>query len=111
MRADGILQIDSRAHRTQAQNREAARERLAELLQAAAKRPKTRRATKPTKASQDKRLESKTKRARIKRARQARTGDEQPGAILSPADSASDVPASRRPAARTPVHSLRRQQT
>jgi ribosome-associated protein len=69
MNADGVLLIDSRTHRTQVQNREAARERLLELLQEAAKRPKKRRPTKPTKASKEKRLESKTKRARIKRAR------------------------------------------
>ena len=75
MSAAGILLIDSRAHRTQTQNREAARERLIELLQEAAKRPKTRRATRPTKASKEKRLEGKTKRARIKRARRT-TSDE-----------------------------------
>lgn len=75
MNAAGILLIDSRAHRTQVQNREAARERLTEMLREAAKRPKTRRATKPTKASQEKRLEGKTKRARIKRARRS-SGDE-----------------------------------
>jgi ribosome-associated protein len=75
MSAAGVLLIDSRAHRTQLQNREAARERLVELLQEAAKRPKKRRPTKPTKASKEKRLESKTKRARIKRARRT-TGDD-----------------------------------
>ncbi len=75
MNAAGVLLIDSRAHRTQVQNREAARERLTELLREAAKRPKTRRATRPTKASQEKRLEGKTQRARIKRARRT-TGDE-----------------------------------
>jgi ribosome-associated protein len=75
MNAAGVLLIDSRAHRTQAQNREAARERLTEMLHEAAKRPKTRRATRPTKASQEKRLEGKTKRARIKRARRS-SGDE-----------------------------------
>jgi ribosome-associated protein len=73
--SDGVLLIDSRTHRTQGQNREAARERLVQLLQEAAKRPKKRRPTKPTKASKEKRLESKTKRARIKRARRT-TGDE-----------------------------------
>jgi len=73
--ADGVLLIDSRAHRTQLQNREAARERLVELLQQAAKRPKKRRPTKPTKASKERRLESKTKRARIKRARRT-TGED-----------------------------------
>ena len=75
MNAAGVLLIDSRAHRTQVQNREAARERLTELLREAAKRPKTRRATRPTKASREKRLDGKTKRARIKRARRT-TGDE-----------------------------------
>ena len=44
--ADGVLLIDSREHRTQAQNREAARARLVALLQHAAQRPKTRRADK-----------------------------------------------------------------
>src|SRR6185436_17193820 len=57
LRATGVLLIDSRAHRTQTQNREAARELPIELLQEAAKRPKTRRSTRPTKASKEKRLE------------------------------------------------------
>ena len=72
MSVDGVLQIDSRTHRTQSQNREAARERLTELLREAAIPPKTRRATRPTRASKEKRLEGKTKRARIKRARRVR---------------------------------------
>jgi len=46
----GVLVIDSREHRTQAQNREAARARLVALLQHAAKRPKRRRPTRPTAA-------------------------------------------------------------
>ena len=75
MTADGVLLIDSREHRTQVQNREAARERLVALLQESAKRPKKRRPTKPTKASKEKRLESKTQRARIKRGRRT-TGDD-----------------------------------
>ena len=45
MTADGVLVIDSREHRTQAQNREAARARLLALLQHAARRPKSRRPT------------------------------------------------------------------
>src|ERR1700758_5399750 len=44
---DRVLLIDSRAHRTQARNREAARERLAALLVAAARAPRRRRATRP----------------------------------------------------------------
>src|SRR5689334_13150384 len=51
MTADGVLLIDSREHRTQPMNREAARARLVALIQAAARRPKTRRKTKPGKAA------------------------------------------------------------
>ena len=64
--ADGILVIDSREHRTQSQNREAARARLKTLLQTAAKRPKTRRATRPSAASRERRLDSKKRRAAVK---------------------------------------------
>jgi len=72
---EGVLLIDSREHRTQAQNREAARARLAALVQAAAIRPKKRRKTKPTKAAKEKRIESKKKRAAVKAGR-GRVGDE-----------------------------------
>ena len=54
MTGDEVLLIDSREHRTQAMNREAARARLVALLQAAAKRPKTRRPTKPKRAAKGK---------------------------------------------------------
>ena len=64
--ADGVLLIDSRAHRTQAQNRSAARERLVELIARAAKRPKSRRKTRPSKAAKERRLEAKVQRSRIK---------------------------------------------
>ena len=64
--ADGVLLLDSREHRTQAQNREAARARLAALIEHAAVRPRTRRATKPTKASKERRLTAKKLRANIK---------------------------------------------
>lgn len=67
--ADGMLSIDSREHRTQAQNRAAARARLAALLQQAAIRPKKRRKTKPTKAARERRLVSKSQRARVKASR------------------------------------------
>lgn len=71
---EGVLLIDSREHRTQAQNREAARARLAALVQAAAVRPKKRRKTKPSKAAKEKRIESKKKRGAIKAGR-GRVGD------------------------------------
>jgi ribosome-associated protein len=66
MTGDGVLLIDSREHRTQGQNREAARARLVALLQHAAKRPKTRRPTKPKRAAKEKRLESKRQRSEVK---------------------------------------------
>jgi ribosome-associated protein len=64
--ADGVLIIDSREHRTQTQNRDAARARLVALLQHAARRPKTRKATRPAKAAREKRLETKKRRGEIK---------------------------------------------
>jgi ribosome-associated protein len=64
--AGDILVIDSREHRTQPQNREAARARLTALVQAAARRPKRRRATRPPRVSREKRLESKKHRAQVK---------------------------------------------
>jgi ribosome-associated protein len=66
MTGDGVLLIDSREHRTQAQNREAARARLIALLQHAAKRPKTRRPTKPRKAAKEQRLDAKRRRGEVK---------------------------------------------
>jgi len=69
---DDVLLIDSREHRTQAQNREAARARLIGLLQHAAKRPKKRRPTRPGKAARERRLESKKHRSDIKASRRRR---------------------------------------
>ena len=66
MTGDDVLLIDSREHRTQAMNREAARARLVALLQLAAKRPKTRRPTKPKRAAKEQRLESKRQRSEVK---------------------------------------------
>ncbi len=71
--AEGVLLIDSREHRTQGLNREAARARLVSLLQAASKRPKRRRATRPSRASKEQRLESKKRRGEIKAFRRAKT--------------------------------------
>ena len=76
MTADGVLTIDSREHRTQAQNRAAARARLADLLRQAAIRPKRRRKTKPTKAARERRLVSKGQRAGVKAGRGRVRGDE-----------------------------------
>ena len=69
MTSDGVLVIDARRHRTQAQNREDARQRLADLLRRALVRPKRRRKTKPSKASVEKRVQSKKRRGEAKRGR------------------------------------------
>jgi ribosome-associated protein len=73
--SEGILLIDSREHRTQAQNREAARARLVALLQHAARRPKKRRPTRPGAAAREKRLASKKRRSAVKTSR--RRGDDE----------------------------------
>ncbi len=74
MTSEGVLVIEAREHRTQGRNRAAARERLVEILTAAARRPKRRRPTRPTAASREKRLDEKKRRARIKAGR--RPGDD-----------------------------------
>ena len=75
MTTEGVLVIDARVHRTQAQNREDARERLADLLRQALVKPKRRRKTRPSKASVEKRVQSKKRRAETKRGR-GRVSDE-----------------------------------
>ena len=75
--ADGKLLIDSRAFRTQTRNREAARERLAALIEKAARVPKKRRPTKPKAAAREQRLSSKKRRGATKALRSpGRSGDE-----------------------------------
>jgi ribosome-associated protein len=68
---DGVLQIDSRAHRTQAQNREAARMRLAELVAAATRVPKRRRPTRPKAGAKEARLATKKRRSTVKSLRRS----------------------------------------
>jgi ribosome-associated protein len=70
--ADGVLVIQANRFRDQAKNRADARERLAALIVAASHVPKRRIATKPTRASKERRIESKKNRATIKRGRTAR---------------------------------------
>ena len=69
MTKDGVLVIDSREHRTQAQNRAAARSRLLALLRQAARRPKSRKKTRPTRAARERRLAAKVQRASVKAGR------------------------------------------
>ena len=69
MTADGILIIDSREHRTQAQNRDAAHARLIALVKRAATRPKVRRPTRPRAAAREQRLATKKRRSAVKKLR------------------------------------------
>ena len=75
MTTDGVLLIDSREHRTQLQNRVAARRRLVALLQQATRRPKKRRPTKPRAGASEKRLASKKIRSAVKRSRGRQSED------------------------------------
>ncbi|WP_440056269.1 alternative ribosome rescue aminoacyl-tRNA hydrolase ArfB (plasmid) [Pseudoalteromonas sp. T1lg65] len=63
---EGVLVIKAQSHRTQEQNKEEALERLKAIILAAVKVEKNRKPTKPTKGSQKKRLNSKTKRGETK---------------------------------------------
>ena len=72
LNADGVLLIDSREYRLQSQNREAARARLADLIQQALIQPRKRRATKPKAGAREKRLAGKKLRGAIKQQRRRR---------------------------------------
>lgn len=72
---DGVLVISAQRFRTQDRNREDARERLAEIVRAALHVPKKRVATKPTRASKERRLTGKKERSGIKKARSTRSWD------------------------------------
>ncbi|MEC4891250.1 MAG: alternative ribosome rescue aminoacyl-tRNA hydrolase ArfB [Nitrospira sp.] len=63
---DGVITIKAQQHRTQERNREDALERLCLLIQSVAIPRKKRKATKPTKGSQNRRIESKKKQGRLK---------------------------------------------
>jgi ribosome-associated protein len=71
---DGVLVIRADRFRTQELNRADARERLAELIEEAAKEPKPRIKTRPTKASKERRIEGKTRRSVVKKGR-GKVGD------------------------------------
>jgi ribosome-associated protein len=69
---DGVLTITASEHRQQLRNRQAARDRLAAVLRAAlAPPPPARRRTKPTKGSQERRIEAKKQRGRLKKQRRS----------------------------------------
>ncbi len=70
--AEGVLMIEAHRFRTQEENRQDARQRLVALVRKAAVAPKPRRPTKPTAASQARRLDNKRRQSQRKRLR--RTG-------------------------------------
>ncbi|HET7127001.1 MAG TPA: alternative ribosome rescue aminoacyl-tRNA hydrolase ArfB [Lysobacter sp.] len=73
--ADGVLVIAAQRFRTQERNREDARERLAHFIESGLHAPKPRVATRPTRASKERRLEAKRGRSTIKRSRGSREWD------------------------------------
>jgi ribosome-associated protein len=76
MTDEDVLVIDARAHRTQGQNREDARARLAEFIRRALVRPKRRQKTRPGAAAKQRRLDTKKLRAKTKQGRGKLRGDD-----------------------------------
>ena len=76
MTDEDVLVIDARSHRTQGQNREEARARLAEFIRRALVRPKRREKTRPGAAAKQRRLDTKKLRAKTKQGRGKLRDDE-----------------------------------
>lgn len=76
MTTEGVLVIEAKRHRTQEQNRQDALARLITLVQKALEKPKPRHRTRPTLASQKRRVEKKKRRGEIKRMRRIYPHDE-----------------------------------
>lgn len=74
---DGAIVIQAEETRSQARNRELARERLVEMIRAALVAPKRRIATKPTLGSQRRRVAAKVQRGEVKALRGKPAGDEE----------------------------------
>ena len=72
---EGVVVIKAQQHRSQDMNRAEALRRLQQMLEAAARVPKLRRATRPSKAARRKRLEAKLHRGRIKQMRRSPIDD------------------------------------
>ena len=71
MTREGVLVIFAQTHRSQERNRAEAFERLRALIEAASHRPRPRLKTRPTLASKQRRLETKSRRGDVKRLRRA----------------------------------------
>ena len=69
---DGVLIVTAQEFRSQERNRGTALQKLVSLLRKAAQRPKRRIATRPTKASKTRRLDTKARQARTKKLRSSR---------------------------------------
>ncbi len=67
--ADGVIVISAQRFRSQERNRQDARERLMALIEAALLPPKPRIATRPTRASRERRIQAKKSRAKVKHGR------------------------------------------
>lgn len=72
---EGVVIVTARESRDQVRNRQIARERLVELIRRATLVPKKRKPTRPTRASKERRLETKKRDARVKRQRAKRFDD------------------------------------
>jgi len=72
---EGVIIIKAQQYRSQEKNRDAALQRLQELIKSVAVTQKKRRPTKPTKGSKQKRLDQKTRRGKIKVSRGRVTDD------------------------------------
>jgi len=75
MTDEGVLLIEAKRHRTQDQNREDALQRLASLIRSALYVPKKRRATRPSLASQTKRIQTKKRHGETKKLRRSVPGE------------------------------------
>ena len=76
MTLDGVLVMTAQQHRSQLLNRADALAKLVALIQAACHTPRPRKATRPTKGSQTRRLDSKARRGAVKTLRQRKPGQE-----------------------------------
>ena len=72
---EGVLQVAAEEHRSQARNRDLARERLAALVAGTLERQAPRKPTRPTRASRKRRVDDKKKRGAIKQGRR-KPGDD-----------------------------------
>ena len=76
MTGDGVIVITAARFRSQARNRQDARERLVDLIREAATPPAARHKTRPPRASKIERQEAKRRRSAVKSLRKARIGEE-----------------------------------